>query len=64
MNTRPPSLQELRDETARQLADLQDRHAAARSAGNGWTGMPADIASLAQALASLDRRLDEKRGKR
>lgn len=56
------SLQELRDETEQQLADLLQRHREARAIGQGWSGLPADIASLSDALTTLDRRLAEKRG--
>lgn len=64
MSTDYPSLSQLRDSTAAQLGDLLKRHAAAHEEGAGWTGLPADIASMSAALASLDRRLDEKQGRR
>jgi hypothetical protein len=56
--------QDARNATADQLDDLLARHANAREVGAGWTGLPADIASLSAALATLDKRLSEIRGER
>lgn len=60
MNT--SELEALRDETAQQLSDLLARHDRARHIGAGFTGIAADIASLSEALVTLDRRLAERRG--
>lgn len=56
------ALAALRDETEAQLIDLLARHRDAREVGSGWTGIAADIASLSEALVTLDRRLAERRG--
>ncbi len=48
------STMQLLNETREQLADLLERHEKARAVGSGWSGLPADIASLSAAIASLE----------
>lgn len=60
---KPATLQEIRNELVEQVNDLLLQHKFARAAGSGWSGLPADIASLSEALVTIDRRLSEKRGR-
>lgn len=61
MRTSAPTLEALRNETARQLERLLGQHATARDMGEGWTGLPDDIAAMSRALVSLEDRLDRVR---